>query len=541
MRIRAAATGALVVGLTLVGCTSSPSSSPSTSSSSGGSSGAAAAPVKVTFLSVEPQQGFDPNIAATNASVEPMSWMYETLIEENPKGQWVGALASSWTVSPDGLTYTFKLRPNDGFSDGSKVTAQDVVFTFNRLKTGKSQQFLAQTMKSVSAVDDLTVKFTLNAPNRAFLNIIGTGGTSGILSQKAVEANPKYFSTPTATSGPWSLASYVPGSQMEFKVNPHFYQPPEITDIVVPFTNDPTSNAAAVESGSADMAAIDYSEVSSLKNNPSVQVVEEPGLAPTFFAWDTSKPPFNDLRVRQAVAYADDRDAIRKDCWFGTGLASYGNILIPGEEYYVPINTYKDAGSAADDAKAGQLLDAAGWKLQGQYRVAEGVPGVKDGTQLAVTIPYESNWTAAACHTQLLQSDLAKIGFKVTPQSYDPASFYTVAGQGKFQMYHGGDVALNTVDLFVNWFHSGGSATAITTHLNDKTIDAEIDKAVSTTSDTEAASLFKNLQEYEATQLPILVDGFQYSQMLLSSRIKNYVPVPGALNDYAMRMASASS
>jgi peptide/nickel transport system substrate-binding protein len=538
MRIRAAVTGALVVGLTLVGCTSSPTSPPSTSSSSGG----AAAPVKVTFLSSAPQQGFDPNIAATNASVEPMSWMYETLIEENPQGQWVPDLAQSWTVSPDGLTYTFKLRPNNAFSDGSKVTAQDVVFTFNRLKTGKSQQFLAQTLKSVTAVDSLTVKFTLNKANRAFLNIIGTGGTSGILSQKAVEANPKYFSMPTATSGPWYLASYIPDSQMEFKANPHFYDPPQITDIVVPFTTDPTSDAAAVESGSADMAAIDYSQVASLKDNPSVQVVEEPGLAPTFFAWDTTKPPFNDVRVRQAVAYADDRNSIRKDCWFGTGLASYGSILIPGSEYYVPINTYKDAGSAADDAKAEQLLDAAGWKMEGgQYRVAEGVPGVKNGTPFTVTVPYESDWAAAACHTELLQSDLAKIGIEVTPQSYDYTSFYTVAGQGKFEMYHGGDVALNTIDLFVNWFHSGGTATAITTHLNDPTIDAEIDKAVSTPDDTEAATLFKQLEEYEATQLPILVDGFQYSQMLLTTRIKNYVPVPGAINDYTMRHASVSS
>jgi peptide/nickel transport system substrate-binding protein len=527
MRIGAAVAGVFVLtAMTLAGC----------SSASGGSGSP-----KVTMLSVEPAQGFDPNIAAANSSTVPMSYMYETLIQQDASGKWVGALAESWSVSSDGKTYTFKLRSNDGFSDGSKLTANDVVFTFDRLKTGKSQVHLASALQSVTARDNETVQFVLKASDRSFMNIVGTPGTAGILSKAAVQANSNYFSKPTATSGAWQLASYIPSSHIEFKVNPHYFSPPKITDIDYEFSSDPTSDVAAVESGSADFGSVDYSAVSKVKQNSGVRVIQNPALAPTFFAFDMTKPPFSDVRVRQAVAYADDRDALRKDCWFGTGLASYGNVLIPGSEYYVEVNTYKQAGSSTDLAKAEQLLDAAGWKSNGgKYRVAEGVAGVKDGTQLAVTVPYESNWVAAACHTQLLQSDLAKIGFKITPQAHDPASFYTDAGKNQFQMYHGGDLALNTIDMFENWFHSGGSATSLTTHLNDPAIDAEIDKAVSTPDEAEAANLFADLQQWSAANVPMLVDGFQYTAGVVSNRIKNYEPTSFG-GSYALRMASVSS
>lgn len=528
MRIAVVAAVSGLAALTLVGCGSS-------SGSSSGSSGHT-----VTMLSVEPAQGFDPNVAAADSSRVPMAYMYETLLEQTAKAQWVGALAKSWKMSSDGKTYTFVLRDNDGFSDGSKVTADDVVFTFDRLKSSANEKTLLSGLTSVTAVDPKTVKFTLSAPNRAFLDTINSFGTGGILSKKAVTADKKYFNHPTVTSGPWQLTKYVPSSEMVFKANPHFYQHPDITQIDYKFSSDPTSDVAAVESGSADIGSVDYSAVSAVEKNPSVHVVQQPSEAPTFFAFDMTKPPFSDVRVRQAVAYADNRDAIRKDCWFNTGAPSYGNILIPGSEYYIPINTYKNAGSAGDLAKAKSLLEAAGWKDNGgKYRVAQGVSGVKDGTELAVTVPYESNWSAAACHTQLLQTDLAKIGFKIKPLAHDPASFYTDAGKNQFTMYHGGDGAVDTVDLFENWFHSGGSQTALTTHLNDPKIDKEIDQAVSTPDNGEAAKLFANLQRWNATNVPILVDGFQYPAQVISNRIKNYQPTQfgGSL---PLRQASVS-
>ncbi len=530
MRIRAAVSCVLVAfAMTLVACSSS-----TPSSSKGGKS------LSVTMLSVEPSQGFDPNVAAADASRVPMAMMFETLIERNADGEWVGALAKSWKASADGLTYTFVLRDKAGFSDGSKVTADDVVFTFERLKTATTYTNLLKNMTKVTAVDDHTAEFTLAKPDRGFLDTVGRFGNSGILSRKAVEGNSKYFTKPTATSGPWQLTSYVPASEMKFEVNKNYPQLPKITSIDYKFSSDPTSDVAAVESGSADFGSVDYSAVSEVKKNNTVQVVQGKTISPTFFAWDTSKAPFNNLSVRQAVAYALDRDAVRKTCWFGTGAAAYGNVLIPGSDDYLTVEPYKTSSRSEAVDKAKQLLDQAGWKDKGgKFRVAEGVSGVKDGTQLAVTVPYESNWTAAACHTQLLQSNMADIGFKITPQAHDPASFYTEAGKNAFLMYHGGAGATSTIDLFENWFHSGGSLTALTTHLNDPAIDAQIDEAVSTPDDAKSKQLFGQLQQWQATNLPILVDGFQWSQQVVSNKIKNFIPGT-ATGSYALRVATGS-
>ncbi|MFG2044527.1 ABC transporter substrate-binding protein [Dactylosporangium sp. NPDC048998] len=505
----------------------------------GSESGSGNAGTEITMLQPEPSQGLDPNVAAADASRIPMAMMYETLTERDATGKLVGALAEKWESSPDNTTYTFTLKGNAGFSDGSPVTAEDVKFSFERMKTGDVMKGLLSTLTTVDVVDTKTVKFTLSAPSRIFPETVSRPGSAAILSKKAVEAKADYFTSPTVTSGPWKLTSYIPKGSAIFEINTHYPTPPKITKIRYTFSEDQSGHAAAIESGSGDIANIGYTDAERLKKSGgSLQVLQSDTLAPLFWGWDRTKAPFSDKSVRQAVAYAVDREGRQTACWSGTGGVTYGNILRPWDPNYIEINTYKTASRADAISKAKALLDAAGWKEgAGGVRTAQGVPGVADGTPFKVDVPYESNWPAAGCHVQVLQQNLKDIGIEVTPDKYDPAAYWGDVAKGKFTMYHGGAGAGGAADLYQNWFHSGGSLTALTTHLADPAIDAKIDRALGAGSTDDAKTIFKDLEQWQADELPMLVVGYQWPQVAVSKRVKDFT---APLDDDSYSLVRAS-
>lgn len=503
---------AAVAGLILTGCGGKASSSGSSSNST------------LRMLGVEPTQGFDPNAAFADASRVPMAMIYETLTERDDHGKIVGSLAEKWDVSPDGKTYTFTLRPNAKFSDGSPITADDVKFSFERAKTGQVLKTQLAVLDKVEATSTNTVTFTLTHPMSTFTDLVGRPASAAILSKKAVSADSNYFTKPAVTSGPWTLQEYTPKSQMVFEANQYYYNVPKIKKVIVSFNNDPTANAAALESGSADVASIAYSDADRLRKEGRIQVIQSDQLAPLFWGWDRTKAPFNNKQVRQAVAWAVDREGKQKACWYGTGGVTYGNLLRPWDPDYIELDTYKASSRDEAIAKAKQLLDQAGWKEGSDgVRHASGVAGVADGTALSFQVPYEGNWPAAECHVQLLQQDLKKVGIDAKPQKYDPAAYWGDVAKNKFTMYHGGAGAADGMDLYDNWFKTGGSLTALTTHLSDPSIDAKITQAEQATPD-QAKQIIQDLERWQADELPMLVVGYQWPQVGMTKRVHNYKP-----------------
>ena len=476
------------------------------------------------MLSVEPSQGFDPNGAFADASRIPMAMIYETLTERDDAGKIVGSLAEKWDVSPDAKTYTFTLRPNLKFSDGSPITADDVKFSFDRMESGQVLKAQLAALQSIEVTGDSTIKFTLKHPMSTFTALVGRPANAAILSKKAVNADPNYFTKPTVTSGPWTLSQYTPKSQMTFSANPYYYNEPKIKKVIVSFNNDPTASAAALESGSADVAGLAYSDAARLRKEGLITVAQSDQLAPLFWGWDRTKAPFDNKLVRQAVAWAVDRVGKQEACWYGTGGVTYGNILRPWDPNYVELNTYKADTREAALAKAKTLLDQAGWKAGSDgVRRASGVTGVADGKTLSFEVPYEGNWPAAECHVQILQQNLKQVGIDVKPLKYDPAAYWGDVAKNKFTMYHGGAGATDAMDLYDNWFKPGGSLTASTTRLNDPAITAKINEAEQASPD-QAKQIIQDLERWQADELPMLVVGYQWPQVGMTKRVHNYKP-----------------
>ena len=482
------------------------------------------------YITVEPTQGLDPAIAAADASRQPMSLIYEPLVDYDEAGNLVGHIAESWEASDDLLTWTFKLREGTQFSDGAAITAEDVLFSINRMREGESMGGLLANVADVSISDDGgSIVFSLSAPTNALPLNLSRRGNAAILSQDAVEAFEDYFALPGSTSGPYMLKSFTPKDRAIFVANPNYWLEgsPRTETIEYIFSEDQNSWAAAIESGAADIANVGYADAERLRAGGQVVVEQTDSLNPLFWGWDRTKAPFSDKRVRQAVAHAIDRQGRIDACWFGTGAVTYGNILRPWDPNYVENATYDDSDRDAALARSGELLDEAGWVLaDGDVRVAQGVEGVEDGTPLSFEVPYEGNWPAAECATLLLQDTLADVGIDAIPDKYDPAPFWGDVAAGMHTMYHGGAGATNADDLYLNWFHSGGALTALTTHLEDAEIDAQIEAAVAASDAETAAQIYAELEQWQADELPMLVRGYQWTQTALGPGVDGYISRP---------------
>ncbi len=367
----------IAVAVALAGC------SPSTDSSSGS---------VLTMLSPEFSQGLDPVLAFADASRIPMAMIYETLVERDEEGTIVGSIADDWEISDDGTVYTFTLK-DTSFSDGTPVTAGDVVFSLERAAGGDVLGGALSLMTSVEADGDDTVVITLDTPSSGFLTTLATPGSAAILSQAAVEAGgDDYFVNPTATSGPWSLEEYVPLSHATMVANTGYYNVPKIETIEYVFSEDQTTHAAAIESGSADIAGIGYADAQRLKDaGGDIQVVEVDQLAPLFWGWDRTKAPFDNKEVRQAVAWAVDREGRIEACWYGTGAVTNGNILRPWDAACTEIDTYR----ADDRAAALERLRSCSTTLAGRWPTARRCaphpvwPGWPMERHWRFSVPYE--------------------------------------------------------------------------------------------------------------------------------------------------------
>lgn len=492
------------------------------SSSSSGQGGSARTTLNI--IAAEPTSGFDPNTAVTDTSLRVMELMYDQLLDYNAKGELVPDLATSWTASSDGLTYTFNLRPSAKFSNGAPITAQDVKFSLERMTSGAALKAQLADMKSVTVSGSHTVQIHLAARSRVFLNALATVGSAAILDQKAVQANPKYFVKPVDTSGPWQLVQYTQGSNLSLTANQHYWAAgyPKIKNINYTFSADPTSAAEALQSGTQDMYfPIDPQDAIRLAKAgvTKTYVSKQPGVVG--FGFNKTKPPFSNVKVRMALAYLAPRADKLKTCWNGIGAVSWGNVIFPGSWAYTAGADMFNLSHAAALTAASKLMDEAGWVMgKGGIRVAKGVPGVPDGTPFKYTVPVENDWQQAECNTLLLQHDEQPLGVDLVPQNYDGATFWSQVAKNAFLMYHMGDGWATPDQEFEQAYMCNGQANNLVTKWCDPQVDKLINEAAATPSLTQAAKIYHQVQLIIGQQEPSLVTGVQYS---ITSATKNLV------------------
>src|SRR5881396_3619607 len=254
--------------------------------------------------------------------------------------QIVPGLAESWTISRDGLQYTFKLRKGVKFHDGTPLDAEAVKFSIERQivpdhpasKLGKYPfaNYFFGNVKAVEPLDELTVRFILKEPRASFLDIMAAAAAS-IVSPTAVRKyGLDYGSNPVGT-GPFRFASWERGQRVVLEKNPSYWKFPVKVDRVIyrPIVEDQARLTELLTGGLDLIVGVPADNVAPLEKNPKLTLLKQVGAHVWYLGMNNQKKPFDDKRVRQALNYAVNKDAIVNDVLNGTGAASKGPVL-PG-------------------------------------------------------------------------------------------------------------------------------------------------------------------------------------------------------------------
>lgn len=274
-------------------------------------------------------ENFDMAWTEANADVWIMVNVFEPLVRVDRTGTKIEpALAESWTVSDDGLTYTFKMRPGLKFHDGTDVTTEDVVYSLLRARDTGPWNWSLANVETVEAVDNSTVRLKLKEKSADFLAGLALF-SNGIFPKKAFEAagSPEEFFKKPIGTGPFMVADWVVGEYMVLKKNPYYWEMgvdgkplPYLDEIRLTQVAEDSTRVLQVQSGEIDATdAIPFSQVASLKNDPNAVLTLWPSTQTYYIFLNHTKPPFDDVKVRQALNYAIDRQALLDVVLHGNG------------------------------------------------------------------------------------------------------------------------------------------------------------------------------------------------------------------------------
>ena len=328
---------------------------------------------------------FDPAQTQNNMELWVEMEVFSRLVRVNNVGTDIeGDLAESWDVSDDGSVYTFHLRPDAKFSDGSPVTADDVVFSVNRAAAEDSLVFWTfEAMKDIEAVDPQTVKITLNGPAAPFANDIALWGAS-IVKKDSAEAGTADGGLSLIGSGPFILDSWQKGEQIVLKKNPYYWekdsagnQLPYLDQVNLILLTDDNTRMLKLQAGEIDTALdVPYNQIQPLSQDPNLIISATPLYGITSVALNQAKPEFADVKVRQAMNYAIDREAMVQTALFGYGRAACSPINLVWfytDEYCYTYDVDKAkqlmAESSAPDGFSASLMIAAGNSVDNQLAV----------------------------------------------------------------------------------------------------------------------------------------------------------------------------
>lgn len=397
----------------------------------------------LVFCSEGSPENFYPGINTTGTSFDANSQIYSRIVDfERGTTKVIPGLAEKWDISKDGTVYTFHLRhgvkwqSNANFKPTRDFNADDILFMIDRQWKSDNPYFkvtssnhsyfndmgMPKLIKSVEKVDDYTVKITLNAPEAPFLSDLAME-YAGVQSKEYADAmlkagTPEKIDQEPVGTGPYMLVQYQKDAIIRYKAFPQYYAgKAKIDDLIFAITPDASVRWAKLQKNECQvMPYPNPADLPAMRKDPNVVVLEQPGLNIGYLAYNTTKKPFTDVRVRKAINMAMNKKAIVQAVFLGTGIPAINPIPPTMWSYNKSI---KD--DPYDPAAAKKLLAEAGY------------PNGFDTDLWAMPVqrPYNPNAKRIA---ELMQADLAKIGVKAKIVSYEWGEYRKRAQAGEHQM-----------------------------------------------------------------------------------------------------------
>jgi dipeptide transport system substrate-binding protein len=478
----------------------------------------AAAPLAaktLVYCSEGSPENFYPGINTTGTSFDVNEHIYDNIVDFERGGtKVVPGLAEKWDISADGLTYTFHIRKgvkfhttNKNFKPTRDLNADDILFMVERQWKKDNPYFnvtssdhnyfesmgMPALLKSVEKVDDYTIRFTLNKPEAPFLSNLGMQ-FAGVQSKEYADTmlkagTPEKLDQEPVGSGPFYLVQYQKDAIVRFKAFPEYWGgKAKIDDLVFAITPDASVRWAKLQKGECHvMPYPNPADLDAMRKDPNVTILDQAGLNIGYLSYNTSKKPFDDVRVRKALNMAINKKAIVDTVYLSTGVPATNPI--PPSMWSYNDNVKDDA---YDVEAAKKLLAEAGY--------ANGFE--TDLWAMPVQRPYNPNAKRIA---ELMQADLAKVGVKAEIKSYEWGEYRKRLQAGEHQMGMLGWTGDNGDPD--NFLHTLLGCDAVASGGNNarwcnKSFDDLVVKAKAVTDQAERTKLYQQAQVIFKEQAP---------------------------------------
>lgn len=465
-----------------------------------------------TIRIVSPYQAtmLDPMRTASVGNIEVYGLLYSRLLRRNAEtGELEPALAESWEVSEDGLTYVFHLREAQ-FSDGSPVTAGDVVFSLERIRGDDRSAYPAPlaSVESIEATDDATVTIRLAQPFAPFLGNIEIWNM-GIVSKADIDARGEEaaFAAPLS-SGPYVVSEWKPNERITLAPNPNYWRegyPKSDAQVALIEASSPETRMTMLKAGEVDVVRdVPWVQVDGMATADGIDMRLEPTNIIQVILLNHAREPFSSMDARRAAGHAVDAGAITAAVT--AGKAQPANTTLPGS---IDFHDKDNPGIAHDPARARELLDQSG--MTG-----------KEVRILAVPEP------AAQQMALLIQAQWQAIGLNPVIVNVDRGAWWDALGKGDY------DAAstwwyneTSDPDLAVRWALCGTCGSdSFSTHYENPEVDRLVEAGAAEQDPDKRAEIYREIQRItvdEVSQIPLYYPPYANAY---STRIKGLELTP---------------
>ncbi|WP_319405726.1 ABC transporter substrate-binding protein [uncultured Desulfosarcina sp.] len=481
----------------------------------------------------------DPINASDNESWRATEQIYDNLVVLNPKNfDIIPSLATSWKISPDGKVYTFTLRDGVKFHDGTDFNAAAVVFNIvrwwdksNPYHTGGTFPYFTlgfggfkgdpkSIIQDVKAVDKNHVQITLNSPFAPFLYYMAMCYTP-IASPDAIKKYGDQFGRHPVGTGPFIFQEWKTNDTLSLVKNPIYWQKglPKLDKLIFRTIPDATARLTALQNGELDlMDGLNPSDVASVTGDRKLQLIKRPAVNVGEVNFNVTKPPFDNVKVRQALSMAVNKQGLIDAFYYGLAIPAKSVLSASSWAYNQNLKDYQ-----YDPDAAKKLLAEAGYP--------NGF--TTDFWVMPVSRPYMPQPQTIA---ESLQADFAKIGVKTNIISLDWATYLKKAYNGEIPMAMWGLTITIEPDYAMTFTYDKNratppNATNIALYKSDKVTDL-IGQARKNVNQNERAKLYAEAQQIAHDDAPILFLVHSIPVLAAADYVKNFIPLLEALEKY---------
>lgn len=462
----------------------------------------------------------DPRVTVDGISRSVFYNAYEFLVITKPgtTSELIGDLADKWEVSPDGLSWTFTLKPSAKFWDGTPVDSKAVKFTYEsmlKLNQGPAANF--RMLKGVETPDATTAKFILSEPSAVFpylLVDIGIINPKVLEKEKNGDSGSGYLAANPMGSGPFKLTEWKPNEHLILDAAPEYWgTKPKPKKVIYRVLTEVSNLRLQLEKGDLDIAwGIPTDQLLTMFDKPGIKVQEGVGFDFIYVYLNNQKKPFDNVKVRQALSYATDYEIIVKELLKGHGYQLKGPYAYQAEGYKEPTFFYK-----RDVAKAKALLAEAGYP-----------------SGFSFTLLYASPTVGGAQAAQVLQANFAEIGVKVQLQELAEATRRERVDKSDFEASMGQWISTAQPFWTMNVWHDSSrfGLAGDRSFYKNPVVDDLIRKAASEMDLKKRTDLYTQAQEQIMKDAPYIYLYQRNAMIPMRDNVKGfqYNPVPVRVN-----------